>query len=368
MSFTLAPPRGFGFHRIGIDAVIEPLLEISRQHARPQYGTWEGWNRLDAHEAALGKAWTETEADTGVVRRYAERYGFDAALVYPTLDALLDAARPEAVTVFTAIADYRGVVEAAAARGVHVMVEKPLAVSLAEARAMQAAAGRHGVHLLTNYETTWYPSVHRTGALVRDGALGPVRKVVVHDGHQGPQEIGVSDAFLAWLTDPDANGAGALFDFGCYGANLMTWLMDGRRPTSVTAVTQQIKPDVYPRVDDEATIVVTYPDAQGIVQASWNWPFNRKDMEVYGRTGYALADDATHLRLRFEGETQTTEQAAPLAAPYDDAFAYLAAVVRGDVDPAGSLSSLAVNLVAMEILEAARTSARTGQTVFLTPQ
>ena len=134
----------------------------------------------------------------------------------------------------------------------------------------------------------------------------------------------------------------------------MTWLMDGRRPTSVTAVTQQIKPDVYPRVDDEATIVVTYPDAQGIVQASWNWPFNRKDMEVYGRTGYALADDATHLRLRFEGETQTTEQAAPLAAPYDDAFAYLAAVVRGDVDPAGSLSSLAVNLVAMEILEAAR--------------
>ena len=112
--------------------------------------------------------------------------------------------------------------------------------------------------------------------------------MVVHDGHRGPKEIGVQPEFLDWLTDPDRNGAGALFDFGCYGANLMTWLMDDARPISVTAVTQRFKPEVYPKVDDEATIILEYPGAQAIIQASWNWPFDRKDMEVYGRTGQVL--------------------------------------------------------------------------------
>src|SRR5437867_6392321 len=118
------------------------------------------------------------------------------------------------------------------------------------------------------------------------------------DGHSGPKEIGVASEFLGWLTDRARNGAGALFDFGCYGANLMTWLMDNQRPLAVTAITQRIKPDVYPRVDDEATILLEYPKAQGIIQASWNWPFNLKDFEVYGDRGYAIAAGGNTLRVR----------------------------------------------------------------------
>jgi hypothetical protein len=120
----------------------------------------------------------------------------------------------------------------------------------------------------------------------------------VHDGHRGPKEIGVEPEFLSWLTDPVRNGGGALTDFGCYGANLMTFLMEGEVPLAVTAVTRQVKPAIYPRVDDEATIVLTYPRAQAILQASWNWPVNRKDMEVYGERGYALAPDRGTVRLR----------------------------------------------------------------------
>ncbi|WP_317196170.1 Gfo/Idh/MocA family protein [Hymenobacter siberiensis] len=60
-----------------------------------------------------------------------------------------------------------------------------------------------------------------------DRALGDIRKMVAHDGHQGPKEIGVNAEFLAWLTDPVQNDGGALPDFGCYGADLMTWLMQG---------------------------------------------------------------------------------------------------------------------------------------------
>jgi predicted dehydrogenase len=128
----------------------------------------------------------------------------------------------------------------------------------------------------------------------------------------------VQPEFLAWLTDPEKNGAGALFDFGCYGANLMTWLMDDARPTSVTAVTQKMKPEVYPRVDDEATIILEYPGAQAIIQASWNWPFDRKDMEIYGRTGQVLTVGRDDLRGRLAGKQEELRRAPGLKSPEDD--------------------------------------------------
>ena len=306
------------------------------------------------------------EPNKELVRRYAERHGFSMDLVYDTLEEMLDAAQPEAVTVFTSILDHKRVVEVCAARGIHVMVEKPLAVSLEHARAMADIAREAGIHLLTNFETTWYPSVHATHARVHRGDIGPIRKIVVHDGHQGPQEIGVDVEFLEWLTDPVYNGAGALMDFGCYGAGLITWLMDMRPPSSVTAIRQQIKPDVYPKVDDEATIILTYREAQGIIQASWNWPFNRKDMEVYGRTGYVHADNATALRVRMEGDEEEVRLMADnLAAPVDDPFSYLAAVVRRELEPEADLSSLELNLIVMEILDAAMRSTEEGRTIYL---
>jgi predicted dehydrogenase len=188
---------------------------------------------------------------------------------------------------------------------------------------------------------------------------------VVHAGHRGPKEIGVQPEFLAWLTDPEKNGAGALFDFGCYGANLMTWLMNDARPVSVTAVTQRFKPEIYATVDDEATVVLEYPGAQAIIQASWNWPFSRKDMEVYGSTGEALTVGPSGLRVHLAGKPEETRQAPALEAPGDDFLRYFAAVVRGEIQPSG-LSSLKNNLVVTEILDAARRSAATGSTVRLT--
>jgi predicted dehydrogenase len=197
-------------------------------------------------------------------------------------------------------------------------------------------------------------------------AIGPLRKIVVHDGHEGPKEIGVNTEFLDWLTDPVQNGGGALTDFGCYGANLVTWLMKGERPVSVTAVTQQIKPEIYPKVDDDATIIVQYPKTQAIIQASWNWPFSRKDMEVYGKTGYILADNQSEIRIRLPGEeTAHLETLDERPSPYDDPFAYLAAVINGEITMQDyNLSSLENNMLVVEILEAAKQSAKTGKTVF----
>lgn len=248
------------------------------------------------------------------------------------------------------------------------MVEKPLAVSLEHAERMATLARTHGIHLITNYETTWYASTYAAHRLaIAENALGPIRKIVVHDGHRGPVEIGCSPEFLAWLTDPLLNGGGAVVDFGCYGANLVTWLTGGVEPLTVTAVLQTLKPDIYPRVDDDATIILTYPHMQAIIQGSWNWPVARKDMEIYGASGYLIAVNNQTMRLRTHNDT--AEQMIDLPPAPDvvrDPFAYLAAVVRGDehVEP-GNLWSLENGVSVVKILDAARRSAREGCTVQL---
>ena len=306
------------------------------------------------------------EKNRELAERYAKRYGVDTALIFATIEEMIDKAKPEAVAAFGPTDEHRAVVEACAPRGIHVMVEKPLAFERSEALSMQALATRHRIHLLTNLETSWYPSVHAMRSLVNDeGAIGEVRKVVVHDGHKGPKEIDVEPEFFAWLTDPVRNGGGAITDFGCYGANLMTWLMKGEVPQTVFAVTQQIKPSIYPRVDDEATIVLTYPRAQAILQASWNWPFSRKDMEVYGQTGYVLVPDRNTLRVRLsESSPEAVRSPEAPPRPLDEPFSYLAAVVRGavKVEPA-DLSALENNVTVALVLDAARESARTGRLV-----
>jgi predicted dehydrogenase len=304
------------------------------------------------------------EKNRELAERYLKQYDLPLSLLYPSLPELLKHIKPEAVAAFNSIYEHLSTVQACAPKGIHVMVEKPLAVSVDHARQMEALARKHNIHLLTNYETTWYGSNYRAKDLL--DSLGGLRKLVVHDGHQGPQEIGVNKEFLDWLTDPVLNGGGALTDFGCYGANLATWLMKGEKPTSVFAVTQQIKPDIYPRVDDEATIVLTYPKAQAIIQASWNWPYSRKDMEVYGRHGYVIAD-RNGVRVKPSADQEEFSEAVPpRPRPFHDPFAYLAAVVRGEVgmDDA-DLSALANNLTVVEILEAARQSAKEGQRILL---
>ena len=305
------------------------------------------------------------EPDRRLLTQAATKYGFDEGILFTSLEEMLAKVRPRAVLVYTNTYDHRRVVEICARHGVHVIMEKPLAVSLEDALAIQRAAHAANIHVLVNYETSWYRSNHAAYSLVHQGALGDIRKVVVHDGHKGPKEIGVQPEFLAWLTDPKLNGGGALFDFGCYGADLMTWLMDGERPQTITAVTQRFKPQIYSRVDDEATIVLTYPKAQAIIQASWNWPFDRKDMEVYGQSGYVITVKRDDIRLRRADDKQEQQLVAkPIAPPYDDELSYLRAVILDGAkeDP---LSSLDTNVTVSEILDAARRSAAEGKTIHL---
>lgn len=309
-----------------------------------------------------------SEPDTEVVKKYFDRYDLDPSLHYTSLEAMLEAVKPEAAAVFTNTKAHLKVVQACAPLGVHVMVEKPLAIDLRDALEMAQLAKKHNIHLLTNYETTWYATTQEILRMEDTEILGETRKIVIHDGHRGPAEINVPPEFWRWLSDPELNGGGAIMDFGCYGANIMTAMMNNEPPISVTAVTQTIKPDIYRHVDDEATIILEYPSAQGIIQASWNWPISRKDVELYGRTGALRTVDATKMYVQVDQRKRLEEVILPTpATPMHDPYVYFAAVVRGKIDPANSLSSLENAIVTMQILDAARESARTGCAVQIDP-
>lgn len=308
------------------------------------------------------------EPDRELVRQYINQYNLDESLFYDDLDQMLDEIEPEGLLAFGPVYNHLEAVEAAAPRGIHVMVEKPLAVSWEHAKKMKQLAKQHKIHLLTNYETSWYPSTEWSHHLLahNSGEFGKLRKAVFHHGHQGPKEIGVGPKFLEWLTDPKLNGGGAITDFGCYGANIMTYLTAGQVPVSVTAATQTHKPDIYPNVDDEATIIVTYPEAQAIIQASWNWPYNRKDMDIYGVKGAITAPDADHVITRTDNGSKkdTITVTADQAGIEINPFQYFTGVIRGTIQPEKyGLYTLENNMMVMRILEAAKTSAKTGKRV-----
>lgn len=304
------------------------------------------------------------EPNEDLAGRYLKQHGFDMALHYTDLETMLDTVKPEAVTLFGSIREHTEQTKLAAARGIHVMVEKPLAVSLKDAKVMRDAAAKAGVHLLTNYETTWYSSNTAAVTMAEAGKLGEVRRVVVNSGHGGPIEIGCNEEFLEWLTDPEENGGGALTDFGCYGANLMTWLMENRRPNSVFATTLQTKPELYPDVDDDATIVLDYGDAVCVVQASWSWTGSRKDMTVYGTEASVETVGWDGLIVTPSEKQPKEKKAAKLKVMQSDPFTHLAAVVRGKAEP-NALTSIENNMIVMEILDAAKRSAARGKRIDL---
>ena len=306
------------------------------------------------------------ETNQVLIARYAQRFNLGSNLFYPSLEALFARTNVQAVATFTSTFDHKRVVETCAAHGVDVMMEKPLAVNMEHARAIQAAAKKGGIQIIVNYETSWYPGTRDAYTRVHDEhQIGGIRRMVFHDGHRGPKEIGCSTNFLAWLTDPVLNGGGAINDFGCYGADIATWFMDGEKPVSVFAVAQHLKPEIYPKVEDDATIVLTYPQAQVILEPSWNWPFGCKDMEIYGQTGTLFLPQPDLLRVQTADAASPTDAVpAALTGANADPLSYLAAVVRKEIKPTG-LASLEVNLIVVEILDAAHRSAQTGKQIKL---
>ena len=143
------------------------------------------------------------EPDGELAARYAARFHLPKELFYSSLEDLLAHTNIQAVAAFTSTFDHRRVVEACAPRGIQVMMEKPLAVNMEHARAIASAARNGGIDVIVNYETTWYPADQAAYAMIHnDRAIGELRKIVVHDGHRGPKEIGCSGGLFEMADQP----------------------------------------------------------------------------------------------------------------------------------------------------------------------
>jgi len=219
-----------------------------------------------------------------------------------------------------------------------------------------------------NYWNAWTASSHDLFHRVKAGEIGPVQKIIVQYGHQGPKEIGVSKEFADWLYDPVKNGGGAIMDFGCYGAEWALWLKG--RPTRVYATTRKLKAGQHNNVDDDATIVLDYPDATVVVEASWDWPYNMDRVYVFGPKGSLLARRGDlFFRSASDQKTQPTPEGEPVTlstVPHETSnpIAYFLDCIRNNKPVEDPLSST-LNVQVMEILDAARESARTGRAVEL---
>lgn len=279
---------------------------------------------------------------------------------------MLDEAKPEAVFVTTENDRHLAVLRECAKRHIHFSTEKPMATNAADARKMERLADQSGIKLMVNYWNAWVAPSHELFHRVKSGEIGPVQRIIVEYGHQGPKEIGISKEFGDWLYDPAKNGGGAIMDFGCYGAEWALWLKG--RPSRVYATTRKLKTDQHNQVDDDATIVLDYPDATVTIEPSWDWPYGMDRVYVFGSKGSYLA---TQNDLFFRQSGQSSENLdgerlviPPVGRETSNPISYMIERIR-DNKPIDDPLSAQLNVQVMEILDAARDSARTGRAVEL---
>lgn len=153
-------------------------------------------------------------------------------------------------------------------------------------------------------------------------------------------------------------------DFGCYGAEWAVWLKG--RPARVSAIAQKLKTDQHNKVDDDATIVLDYPDGEVIIEASWNWPYSMGQVQVFGPKGSLLATGSELFyrsaedrgaKTSLEGERIALD---PPARETSNPISYFVDCIRHD-KPIEDPVSVKLNVQVMDILDAARESVRTGQ-------
>ncbi len=289
------------------------------------------------------------------------RPGVPDKLIYSSWKRMIDETKPHIVWAFTETNRHLEVVEYCAPRGIHVMVEKPLAATYKEALAIERLARKHNIQVLTNYGSTWSSANYAVKSAVDAGAIGSVFRLRATVGHNGPGDPKRS-SFAAWLADPVKNGGGAMVDFGCYSVLWSLWLKG--RPESVYATALHIKPDMFPDVEDHATIILNYKDGTAIFEASWDLPSRPPSgNEIFGTAGSIVMGRKIELR-KGGGRGSEPEEitVSPLPPERSEPIAYIVDRLSAK-QPVEGLSALGLNVEVNEVLEAAKLSVRTGKAI-----
>jgi len=284
---------------------------------------------------------------------------------------MLDEVKPEAVIVTTANNRHLEILKACARYKIHFFTEKPMAASGVDAREMERLARAAGIKLMVNYGNAWAEATQEAVRRIQAGEIGNVQKIIVQFGHRGPKEIGTSKYFSDWLYDPAKNGAGALMDFGCYGAD---WAMVLKgRPKRVYAASLKLKTEQHNAVEDDATVILEYPDATAILMPSWDWSYGKGQAEIFGSKGSFLARGDGLLFQPGQGETNVQNPAGkpvetqPVPPEKRNGVAYFLYCIRNNKAIEGPVSA-EINVGVNEIIDAAKESIRTGRAVAMPAQ
>jgi len=272
---------------------------------------------------------------------------------------MLDEVHPDFVWAFVENNRHLEVVEACAPKKIHVIFEKPLAATYRDSVAIQRLARQHGIQVMTNYQMAWWPANYAAKAAVDAGSLGPVWRLRGVVGHGGPgKPEGLNKYFFDWLTDPMKNGAGALMDFGCYNALWALWYFG--RPETVYARVNHLRPQMFPKVEDNADLLLSYRDRVGIFEASWDLPRGFQDLEIFGLQGSAyMKNSGVELRTSRGAEPVNL---TPLPPERAQPLAYMVDCLRTGSSIEG-LTALDINVGVVEIIEAAKRSVESGNPV-----
>jgi predicted dehydrogenase len=293
----------------------------------------------------------------------AKKAGAPDNLIYADYGKMLDETKPDIVWAFVPNNRHLEIVQACAPRKIHVIFEKPLASTYKDALEVRRLAQKNGIYVMTNYQMAWWPANYTAKKQADSGEIGKVWRLRGIVGHGGPGSQGArSKYFFDWLTDPVKNGAGALMDFGCYNALWSLWYMG--RPETVYAQANHLRPDVFPKVEDNATLVLHYKNGVGLFEGSWDLPRSYQDLEVFGPGGSVYMQNG-----KVEMHKSRTKEAQPVAIeplPADRAepIAYMISCIRQKKAPEG-LVGIDINVGVNEIIEAAKMSVKTGREVAL---
>jgi predicted dehydrogenase len=250
-------------------------------------------------------------------------------------------------------------------RGLHAMLEKPMANDLDLADRMYAAANANKKLLMVNWPHNWSPRIRKVYNLVKEGAVGEVFKLRYSGGHAGPREIGCSPIFNDWLYDADLNGVGALTDQGGYAATICRWFLG--RPSRVMAMGGRLTKNDITDLDN-VVMLLRYERAIAIAEASWSWVggYPTTGPLVYGTEGSIAAlsgKESADVAIVTKSDGQLREiKAEPLPEGERSASEYFIKCIAEE-RPIEGLVSPVVCRDAQEILEAAILSIRTGAEV-----
>jgi glucose-fructose oxidoreductase len=303
----------------------------------------------------------------------AKNFGIPAGRLFTDYRACLEQTAPDLVILCPAAARHGEWTERVAPFGVHLLVEKPFAASLAEADQMIAAVRATGKQLAINWPLRWVASHATAKRMVDEGQIGELIEYHYFGGNRGPlwhtaDKIERTAADVerekpnSWFYQRE-HGGGSLLDYAGYGATLGTWFMNGRQPLEVTAAVDQ---PAGLEVDEHSVIVCRYATGLSKIETRWGTftdPWTHQTQPFCGFTlvgtegTIASPDYSPVVRLQTRKRPEVHDVPAdPLQPPYQNPVQFLLDCLEHARPIEGPLS-VEVSRIGQQIVDSAVRSA-----------